>query len=172
VERTGRRREWCVACLDRLSSNSGGGVGGGVMIEGGAVGETRSSRHSLRVCWTAGLGGFVADVVMVLRTGTGTGTDWKAWMGMASKNSWATINGLFVASASKSDNVDKPEHDVHTSWNELDVFYPYHFRTRYAFANTLMTHLMFLQGGIATKKLSLCFPQYRAGLDQEYRVNR
>lgn len=72
-----------------MSSNSGGGVLGGLRSDGGAVGETRSSRHSGRVWGRAGRAGdgVVVESVRVWRGGTGMETDWKAWMGRASKNS-------------------------------------------------------------------------------------
>jgi len=89
--------------LERVTSNSGGVVLGGFRIEGGAVGETRSSRHSLRVVARAGTAGEgVVESVRVCRGGIGTDTDWKAWMGRASKNSWAIMKGVFAASGRES----------------------------------------------------------------------
>jgi len=71
-----------VCCLESVSSNSGPGVFGGLRTDGGAVGETRSSRHSL---WRAGAGAGVSGVIgggtrpaRARGLGTGTCADWKA----------------------------------------------------------------------------------------------
>ena len=71
-----------------------------VLGEGCEVGVTTSSRH-----WG------VRAVVLGLEMGTGPlrpwiveggvgegATDWKAWMGRASKNSWAKMKGVLVGS--------------------------------------------------------------------------
>lgn len=75
-----------------------------VMFEVGGVGVMRSSRH-----W-----GFRASELGRLRDITPVGvervsgaeeeeggTDWKAWMGRASKNSWAKMKGVLSGSARK-----------------------------------------------------------------------
>lgn len=59
----------------RVSSNSGGGVLGGFRIDGGALGETRSSRHSLRFVGRVGGEGLVESVRVCGRGATGTETD-------------------------------------------------------------------------------------------------
>ncbi len=46
-----------------MISNSGPGVLGGLMTEGGGVGDTRSSRHSFRAL---GRGNGVEDAVVVM----------------------------------------------------------------------------------------------------------
>lgn len=69
------------------------------MSEGGGVGETSSSRH----CGVFDCDAFLArgrgpvGVVSTVDDGAGA-TDWKAWMGRASKNSWAKMNGVFEGS--------------------------------------------------------------------------
>lgn len=72
-----------------------GGVARVVCVEPGGVGETTSSRH-----WRVGL--LVSFVRLEGAVGEGwvaawegaTLTTWKAWMGRASKNSWATMKGV------------------------------------------------------------------------------
>lgn len=93
----GRSREGGVEDLERVSSNSGGGSfpGGGDVV-GGEAELTRSSRHWCD--WGCDLGllreiGPVGVVMVWAVEGEG-GTDWKAWMGSASKNSWATMKGV------------------------------------------------------------------------------
>lgn len=63
MERVGRSLLWRVGVGERVSWNSGVGFLGGVIMDGGAVGETRSSRHSLRGLVGRGMVG-VVDVVM------------------------------------------------------------------------------------------------------------
>ena len=74
---------------------------------GGGVGDTTSSRHW--GVWEAAVG-FVGSgmgserpgiVVWVLSAGEGA-TDWKAWIGRASKNSWAKMKGVLDGSISVS----------------------------------------------------------------------
>lgn len=61
------------------------------MVDGGGLGVTTSSRH-----WVFGLAGN-GPVAVVRVEGEGM-TDWKAWMGSASKNSWANMKGVLVGS--------------------------------------------------------------------------
>ena len=91
---------WVAVC------GCGGWEGGGVRMEEGlgGVGATRSSRHSL---WRGGGScGAGCGVVVVVRVGAevlgleGTSTDWKAWMGRASRNSWAIMKGIFFCGVS------------------------------------------------------------------------
>lgn len=93
----GRRREEGVEDLERVTSNSGGGsFPGGVDVVGGGAELTRSSRHRCDWACVFGLLREVgpAGVVRVWTVEDEGGTDWKAWMGSASKNSWATMKGV------------------------------------------------------------------------------
>lgn len=84
----GRRSDEGVGVLERESWNSGVGVAERgevvavvvVMVDGGGVGVTTNSRH----CGVGLVGKGPVGVVMVEGEGM---TDWKAWMGSASKNS-------------------------------------------------------------------------------------
>lgn len=81
-------------------------------VEKGGVGETRSSRHSRVGPPGVSEEGFLnvlgPDVVVIFATGEEAGaesedegwtsTNWKAWMGRASKNSWAIMKGVFSGS--------------------------------------------------------------------------
>lgn len=102
----GMRSDEGVGDLERESWKSGGGVEVVVvvvvMVDGGGVGVTTNSRH-----WGVGLvGKGPGGVVMVDGEGM---TDWKAWMGSASKNSWAKIKGVLVGSRwERSRLVDSP----------------------------------------------------------------
>lgn len=62
-----------------------------VVVEGGGAGVTTNSRHCGVGCLRVGL----AEVVMVEGEGM---TDWKAWIGRASKNSWANMKGVLDGS--------------------------------------------------------------------------
>lgn len=97
--------------MERVSWNSRGGledcwdlgVRSVVCIESGGVGEMTISRHwrplccrfleasGFRVCSPVG-------VWMVLWSEPEGTMDWKAWIGRASKNSWATMKGVLSAS--------------------------------------------------------------------------
>ena len=88
--------------LERESWKSGGGVlgGGKVVVLARGVGVITNSRH-----W--GVWGFctaeesVMGPVGVVRVGDWWRAgvmDWKAWIGRASKNSWATIKGVWEGS--------------------------------------------------------------------------
>lgn len=96
-EVSGKTRLFGLEALARLSWNSGmfawmffgGGTDEMERVDGGGAGETTSSRHWATVEGRGGeparlCGGFCAL----------GGTDWNAWMGRASKNSWATIKGV------------------------------------------------------------------------------
>lgn len=96
----GRRREEGVGDLERESWKSGGGVEEVeeeevvvvvVMVDRGGVGVTTNSRH-------CGLGLVGKGPVGVVRVEGEGRTDWKAWMGSASKNSWAKMKGVLVGS--------------------------------------------------------------------------
>ncbi len=86
----------------RESWNSGGGVAEeGVVVVAGGVGEMRSSRHCGVVEVVVGLRMVVGPVGVVMVEGLAEGdgaTDWKAWMGRASKNSWANMKGVLSVS--------------------------------------------------------------------------
>lgn len=89
-------REGGVEALERESWNSGVWVGVG-------VGITTSSRHwfdfDVEVCLglVMGRGPVGVSSVCVCEVGVGFGgTDWKAWMGRASKNSWAMMKGVLL----------------------------------------------------------------------------
>lgn len=74
------------------------GVDSDAWVECGGVGETSSSRH-----WFEGgrrrVGCGIVDVVIEGAEAVESGAmDWKIWMGSASKNSWATMKGVLVAS--------------------------------------------------------------------------
>lgn len=78
-------------------------------MEGGLVGETRSSRQA---CRGSNVSGAFVDVegvpssFGVMEMGElwsgfglrGATTDWKAWIGRASKNSWAIVKGVLLGS--------------------------------------------------------------------------
>lgn len=87
----------------RVSWKSGGGVSldwvAGVLrdswVEPGGVGETSISRH-----WRVGVVVLLEGEELSVEEGAsdleaGTETSSKAWMGRASKNSWATMKGIF-----------------------------------------------------------------------------
>ncbi len=80
-----------------------------VMFEGGGVGLTTSSRHCGVFDWDNGLvrgmGPVGVSRVRLDWLGFG-GTDWKAWIGRASKNSWAKMKGLLVGSEQHVNKVD------------------------------------------------------------------
>ena len=104
-ERVGRSNEGGVEALVRESWKSRDGL---TEFDGdcswvGAVGVTTSSRHE--GCWDWG-DGFEREIGPVgvssvlcgdAIPGLG-GTDWNAWIGRASKNSWAKMNGVLVGS--------------------------------------------------------------------------
>ena len=71
----------------------------GFSTEGGGAGETRSSRHCAFLAWEAlfGRGKGPVGVVSIVAEGVGA-TDWNAWIGSASKNSWAKMKGDFDGS--------------------------------------------------------------------------
>lgn len=80
----GRSLLYGVGSLETTRVNSGlGSVDGDLVVGGveyGDTGATRTSRHSLGdFCGVA-----VAEVVIPV---VGDGTDWKTWIGRASKNS-------------------------------------------------------------------------------------
>lgn len=98
----------------RESWNSGGGEEDGdsgweevvVVVVVGGVGEMTSSRHC-GVVEVVGLRRVVGPVGVVIVEGLAEAdgaTDWKAWMGSASKNSWATMNGVLSVSGIWSDS--------------------------------------------------------------------
>lgn len=105
----GRRRECGVGVLETLSWKSGGGSGvdagdddddGGENGEGGGVGVTTSSRHWGELRWIGPVG--------LLRGWEELGmVDWKAWMGRASKNSWANMNGILEGSRASFYQLDE-----------------------------------------------------------------
>ena len=75
--------------------------------DGSEIGVTTSSRH----CGTfeaAGTGVWISigperpgrDVALGVMVSEGA-TDWKAWIGKASKNSWATIKGVLEGSKTR-----------------------------------------------------------------------
>lgn len=69
--------------------------GGGKSFCGGGVVVTRSSRHWRdRTFGERGRG----PVGVVMGWGWDGAMDWKAWIGRASKNSWANMNGVLDGS--------------------------------------------------------------------------
>ena len=94
-----------------MSWNSGGrledrwdlGVRSVVCVESGGVGEMTISRHwgplDCRVLEASGIRAWLpVGVWMVLLSESEGAMDWKAWIGRASKNSWATMKGILSAS--------------------------------------------------------------------------
>lgn len=76
-----------------------------VMFEGGDVGVTTSSRHWGVLDWELGRvrGWGPVGVVRIWDVSFGFGaTDWKAWIGSASKNSWAKMKGVLLGSIGRS----------------------------------------------------------------------
>ena len=89
---------------ERESWNSGGGGEAVVVLVGEGVGVITSSRHwgvravDADVGWEVVVGSVgVAGVGGGGEVGAGA-TDWKAWIGRASKNSWAKMKGLLEGS--------------------------------------------------------------------------
>lgn len=73
----------------------------------GAVGVTTSSRHEGCRDWGDGFDREIGPVGVsrVLCGGAMAGlggADWNAWIGRASKNSWAKMNGVLVGSIGES----------------------------------------------------------------------
>jgi len=119
----GRRVLCGVGFLERTRVKSGSGSedcdGFGLdMLEYGEAGATKSSRHSF-----GGFCGGMAEFAEVVRVGLDDVTDWNTWIGRASKNSWATMNGVELSS-SKKVSVVKYRNDEHTTRNELNVLTP------------------------------------------------
>ncbi len=67
-------------------------------MEPGGAGETTISRHWGPLGWRFETSGeslcSPVGVWMVSWVESDGAIDWKAWMGSASKNSWATMNGV------------------------------------------------------------------------------
>ena len=76
-----------------------------VIFEVGGVGVTTSSRHwgvlDLGVGLVRGRAPVGAVRIWAVVSGFG-GTDWKAWIGSASKNSWAKMKGVLLGSIGRS----------------------------------------------------------------------
>ena len=78
-----------------------------VLFEAAGVGVTTSSRHWGVLDWGFGLvrGRAPVGVVRIWDGSLGFGaTDWKAWIGSASKNSWAKMKGVLLGSIVRSVN--------------------------------------------------------------------
>lgn len=94
--------------MEALARESWKSRGGLVESDGGwswvgAVGVTTSSRHEGCWDWGDGLDREIGPVgVSRVLCGDAVaglgGTDWNAWMGRASKNSWAKMKGALVGS--------------------------------------------------------------------------
>ena len=100
------------------------------MLEAGDVGVTTSSRHWGVLDWGFGVvrGRDPVGVVRVWDVSFGFGaTDWKAWIGSASKNSWAKIKGVLLGSRDKSIELELillADETVSTVWYKSNVFTP------------------------------------------------
>ena len=82
-----------------------------VMLEGGGAGVTTISRHwgSLDRDFSLVWGRAPVGVVRICDVSSRFGaTDWKAWTGSASKNSWAKMKGVLLESIGKLVGLNLP----------------------------------------------------------------
>lgn len=108
----GNRSDGGVEAFARESWNStlDAGVEGEVVVivavfKVGGAGVTTSSRHWGVLDWEVGLvrGRCPVGVVRIWDVSFELGaTDWKAWIGSASKNSWAKMKGILLGSIGRS----------------------------------------------------------------------
>ena len=80
-----------------------------VMFDAGGLAVTTNSRHWGVLDWEVGLvrGRGPVGVVIIWDDSFEFGaTDWKAWIGSASKNSWAKMKGVLLGSKVGQSSLD------------------------------------------------------------------